>query len=35
MCCATGLCGNETDPALVSFAAPLTQLIWKGVKVER
>jgi hypothetical protein len=35
MCCSTGLCGNEIDPALVSFAALLTQLVAKGVKVER
>jgi len=35
MCCSTGLCGNEIDPALVSFAALLTQLGKKGVKVER
>lgn len=35
MCCSTGLCGNEIDPALVSFAALLTQLAQRGVKVER
>ena len=35
MCCSTGLCGNEIDPALVSFAAMLTQFSEKGVKVER
>ena len=35
MCCSTGLCGTEIDPALVSFAALLTQLSQKGVKVER
>ena len=35
MCCSTGLCGNGIDPALVSFAALLTQLSQKGVKVER
>lgn len=35
MCCSTGLCGNEIDPALVSFAALLTQLSQRGVKVER
>jgi hypothetical protein len=35
MCCSTGLCGNDIDPALVSFAALLTQLGQKGVKVER
>ena len=35
MCCSTGLCGNDIDPALVSFAALLTQLTQQGVKVER
>jgi hypothetical protein len=35
MCCSTGLCGTEIDPALVSFAALLTQWSQKGVKVER
>ena len=35
MCCSTGLCGNDIDPALVSFAALLTHLSQKGVKVER
>ena len=35
MCCSTGLCGNEIDPVLVSFAALLTQMSQKGVKVER
>ena len=35
MCCSTGLCGTVIDPALVSFAAMLTQLSQKGVKVER
>jgi hypothetical protein len=35
MCCSTGLCSNDIDPALVSFAALLTQLGQKGVKVER
>lgn len=35
MCCSTGLCGTEIDPALVSFAAMLSELGQKGVKVER
>jgi hypothetical protein len=35
MCCSPGLCGTEIDPALVSFAALLTELSQKGVKVER
>lgn len=35
MCCSTGICGNEIDPALVSFAALLNQLTQQAVKVER
>lgn len=35
MCCSTGLCGTDVDPALVSFAAMLSQISDKGVKVER
>lgn len=35
MCCSTGVCGNEIDPALVNFAALLAQLGQRGVKVER
>lgn len=35
MCCSTGLCGTQIDPALVSFAALLTELRQKGVRVER
>jgi len=35
MCCSTGLCGPDLDPALVSFAAWLTQLSQQGVQVER
>jgi hypothetical protein len=35
MCCSTGLCGNDIDPALVSFAAMLTQLNKSGIQVER
>jgi hypothetical protein len=35
MCCSTGLCGTDIDPALVSFAAMLTQLGQRGVRVER
>ena len=35
MCCPTGLCGTQIDPALVSFAALLTELGRKGVRVER
>lgn len=35
MCCSTGVCGNDIDPALVQFAALLTQLNQKGAKVDR
>ena len=35
MCCSTGICGTDIDPELVNFAALLTQLSQKGVKVER
>ena len=35
MCCPTGICGTDIDPELVDFAAMLTQLSQKGVKVER
>jgi len=35
MCCSTGLCGNDIDPALVSFAALLKQIAGASVKVER
>lgn len=35
MCCPTGICGNEIDPALVSLAALLKRLGDGGVRVER
>ncbi len=35
MCCSTGICGTEVDPALVRFAALLKQLGAAGVQVER
>jgi hypothetical protein len=35
MCCATGVCGTDVDPDIVSFAAMLTRLGSYGVKVER
>lgn len=35
MCCSTGLCGTEIDPALVSLAALLKQLSQRGIRVER
>jgi hypothetical protein len=35
LCCSTGICGPEVDPALVAFAADLAWLASKGVTVER
>jgi AhpD family alkylhydroperoxidase len=35
MCCSTGVCGPEVDPALVRFAADLQWLEANGVAVER
>ena len=35
MCCSTGVCGPEVDPALVRFAADLEWLKSNGVQVER
>lgn len=35
MCCSTGLCGTEPDPALARFAADLQWLQSQGVVVER
>ncbi len=35
MCCATGVCGPEVDPALVRFASDLEWLKSSGVEVER
>lgn len=35
MCCSTGICGTEIDPDLVNFAAMLSQLGTRGIKVER
>jgi AhpD family alkylhydroperoxidase len=35
MCCSTGVCGPEVDPALVRFAADLDWLKESGVEVER
>lgn len=35
MCCSTGVCGPEVDPALVRFAADLEWLKENGVAVER
>jgi hypothetical protein len=35
MCCSTGVCGPEVDPALVRFAADLEWLGQQGVAVSR
>lgn len=35
MCCSTGVCGPEVDPALVTFAADLKWLQEQGVEVQR
>ena len=35
MCCSTGICGTEIDPALVRFAALLKKLSAAGVQVQR
>ena len=35
LCCSTGVCGPEVDPALPQFAAFLSQLAGTGVRVER
>lgn len=35
MCCSTGVCGPEIDPALPRFAADLEWLKTRGVNVER
>lgn len=35
LCCSTGVCGPETDSALVSFTADLAHLKGLGVDIER
>ncbi len=35
MCCSTGVCGPEVDPALVRFAADLEWLRSSGIEVDR
>ena len=35
MCCSTGVCGPDVDPALVRFAADLDWLSAQGVQVRR
>lgn len=35
LCCSTGVCGPETDPALIAFTADLAHLKGLGVDIER
>jgi hypothetical protein len=35
LCCSSGVCGPEVDPALAAFAADLAWLQRSGVQVER
>lgn len=35
LCCSTGICGPDVDPALVAFAADLQWLARQGIAVER
>lgn len=35
LCCSTGICGTEVDPALVEFAADAEWAKQKGVQIER
>ena len=35
MCCSTGVCGPDVDPALVTFAADLQWVAGQGVTVKR
>ncbi len=35
MCCSSGVCGPDVDPALVAFSADLQWLERQGVQVER
>ncbi len=35
MCCSTGVCGVDVDPALVAFAADVDQARRDGVQIER
>ncbi|MBF0374535.1 MAG: arsenite efflux transporter metallochaperone ArsD [Alphaproteobacteria bacterium] len=35
MCCSTGVCGPQVDPALVAFAADLKWVAEQGVTVRR
>jgi hypothetical protein len=35
LCCSSGVCGPNVDPALVAFAADLQWLLRQGVQVQR
>jgi hypothetical protein len=35
MCCSTGVCGPQVDPALVRFSADLDWLRGQGIAIER
>jgi hypothetical protein len=35
MCCSTGVCGPDVDPALVAFAADLKWVAEQGITVQR
>ena len=35
MCCSTGVCGPDVDPELANFAALLSQLQQRGIRIER
>jgi len=35
MCCSSGVCGPEVDPALVTFSVDLQWLAERGVRVQR
>jgi len=35
MCCSTGVCGPDVDPALVTFAADLKWVAEQGITVKR
>lgn len=35
MCCSTGVCGTDFNPDLANFASLLSQLVERGVTVQR
>ncbi len=35
MCCSTGVCGGDVDPALSRFAADVAWLSGRGIEVDR